>query len=54
MQQEKKRVGRGVKFRPRVGLNHQPFGQQPNALTDCATETTNYVEGIFSLLDLDV
>ena len=26
-------------FRPRVGLNHQLFGQQPNALTDCTTET---------------
>ena len=27
-------------WRPWVGLNHQPFGKQPNALTDCATETT--------------
>ena len=25
--------------RPWVGLIHQPFGKQPNALTDCATET---------------
>ena len=54
MQHRNKRVGRGIKYRPRVGLNHQPFGQQPNALTDCATETTDCVEGIFSLLDLDV
>src|SRR4029434_880838 len=25
--------------RPWVGLNHHPFGLQPNALTNCATET---------------
>ena len=28
-----------MEMRPWVDLNHQPFGEQPNALTDCATET---------------
>ena len=28
------------KNQPRLGLNHQPFGEQPNVLTDCATETS--------------
>ena len=28
-----------VRERPWMGSNHQPFGSQPHALTDCATET---------------
>ena len=38
-------VKESTKERPWVGSNHQPFDQQSNALTDCATETDDSGHG---------